>query len=79
MTASNTELTVKAKTEEAEKESFVIPLKAFDLINNLPNGEVEITAGQNNGAYIVSIRAAKIKNKYQVYRSGFIPASTDRF
>ncbi len=32
MTASNTELTVKAKTEEAEKESFVIPLKAFDLI-----------------------------------------------
>lgn len=73
MTASNTELTVKAKTEEAEKESFVIPLKAFDLINNLPNGEVEITAGQNNGAYIISIKAAKIKNKYQVTDPSLFP------
>ena len=51
MTASNTELTVKAKTEEADGESFVIPLKAFDLISNLPDGDIEITAGQNNKAY----------------------------
>ena len=73
MTASNTELTVKAKTEEADGESFVIPLKAFDLISNLPDGDIEITAGQNNKAYNISIKAAKIKNKYQVTDPALFP------
>ena len=73
MTASNTELTVKAKTEEADGESFVIPLKAFDLISNLPDGDIEIIAGQNNKAYNISIKAAKIKNKYQVTDPALFP------
>lgn len=59
--ANNMEMTVKAKIEGAEGECFIIPMKAFDLINNLPNGEVEITFDGSN----ITIKAEKIKNKYQ--------------
>ena len=34
--ANNMEMTVKAKIEGTEGESFIIPERAFDLINNLP-------------------------------------------
>jgi len=62
LTASNMEMTVKAKIEGLTGESFIIPERAFDLINNLPDGEVEITAtGENE----IMIKADKIKNKYQ--------------
>ena len=43
--ASNMEMTVKAKIEGTEGESFIIPERAFDLINNLPDGEMEIRCG----------------------------------
>ena len=46
--ANNMEMTIKAKIEGAEGECFIIPMKAFDLINNLPNGEIEIVAANNN-------------------------------
>ncbi len=59
--ANNLEMTVKAKIDGAEGECFIIPMKAFDLISNLPNGEVEIISDGNN----ITIKAAKIKNKYQ--------------
>ena len=59
--ANNLEMTVKAKIDGAEGECFIIPMKAFDLISNLPNGEVEIISDGNN----IPIKAAKIKNKYQ--------------
>lgn len=59
--ANNLEMTVKAKIEGAEGECFIIPMKAFDLISNLPNEEVEIISDANN----ITIKAAKIKNKYQ--------------
>lgn len=59
--ANNLEMTVKAKIEGAEGECFIIPMKAFDLISNLPNGEVEIISDGNN----LTIKAAKIENKYQ--------------
>ena len=60
--ANNMELTVKAKIEGTEGESFIIPERAFDLINNLPDGEMEISATANN---TITIKADKIKNKYQ--------------
>lgn len=62
LTASSLELTVKAKIEGTEGEIFLIPAKAFDLIGNLPDGEVEISPGKN---HTIMIKAAKIKNKYQ--------------
>lgn len=74
--ASNMELTIKAKTEEAEGETFIIPSKAFDLINNLPDGEVEIVASQKNDSHSISIKAAKIRNKYQVMDPSLFPLPT---
>lgn len=61
--ANNLETTVKVKLEEAGNESFIIPERAFDLINKLPDGELEISVTAGN---ILTIKADKIKNKYQV-------------
>ena len=60
--ASNQELTVKAKLEGAEGEEFIIPSRAFDLIKNLPDGDVNISEGKNNK---ITISMDKIKNVYQ--------------
>lgn len=63
---SNQEITVKAKLEvlesELENETFLIPAKAFDLISNLPDGEMSISADKNNSIMICS---GKIKNTFQ--------------
>jgi DNA polymerase sliding clamp subunit (PCNA homolog) len=59
--ANNTEMTVKAKLEGIKGESFIIPAKAFDLIANLPEGELEILLEENN---VITIKADKIKNTY---------------
>ena len=60
--ASNTEMTIKAKIEGMEGEPFIIPERAFDLINNLPDGEMEVSASSNNA---ITIKADRIRNKYQ--------------
>lgn len=62
LTANNMEMTVKAKLEGIEDECFIIPERAFDLINNLPDGEVDISVTAEN---TITIKADKIKNKYQ--------------
>ena len=59
--ANNMEMTVKAKIGGTEGEAFIIPERAFDLISNLPDGEVEISATADN---MIVIKADKIKNKY---------------
>lgn len=69
--ANNMEMTVKAKIEGIEGESFIIPERAFDLINNLPDGEMEISVAANN---IITIKANKIKNKYQTMDPVQFPA-----
>lgn len=70
--ANNIEMTVKVKIEGAEGESFIIPERAFDLINNLPDGELEISVSTNN---IITIKADKIKNKYQTMDPAQFPAT----
>ena len=62
LTANNLEMTVKAKIEGIEDECFIIPERAFDLISNLPDGEVDISVTAKN---TITIKADKIKNKYQ--------------
>ena len=62
MTANNLEMTVKAKIDGAEGESFIIPERAFELISNLPDGIMEISVAANN---TIAILADRIKNKYQ--------------
>ena len=73
--ASNMEMTVKAKIEGAEGESFIIPERAFDLINNLPDGEMEISAAADN---IITIKADKIKNKYQTLDPAQFPTTASQ-
>ena len=59
--ASNTEMTVKAKLEGTEGEHFIIPARAFDLIKNLPDGELDVSVGKGNK---ITITMEKIKNTY---------------
>lgn len=73
--ASNMEMTVKAKIEGTEGESFIIPERAFDLINNLPDGEMEISAAVGN---IITIKADKIKNKYQTLDPAQFPTTASQ-
>lgn len=73
--ASNMEMTVKAKIEGTEGESFIIPEREFDLINNLPDGEMEISAAAGN---IITIKADKIKNKYQTLDPAQFPTTASQ-
>lgn len=60
--SSNREITIHIRFEDSAGENFIIPMKAFDLIKNLPEGDVEISADAKN---IVTIKMDKIKNSYQ--------------
>lgn len=62
--ASNSEITMQVKLEASEGERFIIPMRAFDLIKNLPDGELDIS---ENDKHVVSIRMEKIKNSYDSY------------
>lgn len=53
-----------------EDECFMIPAKAFDLIGSLPDGEVEVLPEKNRN---ITIKADKIKNKYQTMDPGSFP------
>ena len=73
--ANNVEMTIKAKIEGTERQSFIIPERAFDLINNLPDGEMEISAAAGN---IITIKADKIKNKYQTLDPAQFPTTASQ-
>lgn len=70
LTASNLEMTVRTKIEGSEGEIFLIPAKAFDLIGNLLDGEVEICPGKKNS---IMIKAENIRNKYQTLDPEIFP------
>lgn len=70
--ANNMEMTIKAKLEGIEDECFIIPERAFDLISNLPDGEVDIFVTAKN---TITIKADKIKNKYQTMDPEQFPAT----
>jgi len=60
--ATNLEIGIKATvTSENNGESFIIPKVAIELIENLPDGPVEITAAENS----ITIKSGTIRNKYQ--------------
>ena len=73
--ANNMEMTVKAKLEGAEDECFIIPERAFDLVSNLPDGEVDISVSAKN---TITIKADKIKNKYQTMAPAQFPIITEQ-
>lgn len=79
--ANNMEMAVKVKIEDTGGETFIIPERAFDLINNLPAGEIEIAL---TGKDTITIKADKIKNTYQTmdattYPIAEMPADGSRF
>lgn len=61
--ASNTELTVKAKLEGIQGKTFIIPAKAFELISNLPPGELSMECEKE----VVTLQMGKIKNKFKTH------------
>lgn len=67
---NNLETTIKAKLEGTEGECFIIPERAFDLINNLPDGEVDISITSKD---TITIKADRIRNKYQTMDSAQFP------
>lgn len=60
---TNQEITVKIKSEYAAGEKFVIPMEAFDLINNLPDEDVEITSDKTT----MAIKTSAIRNKFSTH------------
>ena len=58
--ANNFEVTAKLDLDCEGDDTFIIPAKAFDLISNLPDGEVDIQGTESQ----VIIKAEKIRNKY---------------
>lgn len=68
--ANNMEMTVKAKLDGTGDECFIIPERAFDLINNLPDGEMDISVTDKN---TITITANKIRNKYQTIEAEQFP------
>lgn len=61
--ANNMETAAKVKIEATTDTPFIIPSKAFDLINSLPNGEVEIKPGKDS----IIIEVGNIKNKFAAH------------
>ena len=73
LTATNMEVTVKAKINAVEEEPFIIPAKAFDLIGGLPDGLVEVIPDSRGRSFSVTIKADKIKNKQQTMNPQLFP------
>jgi len=72
--ASNSELTVRVKLESTGADSFVLPMRAFDMIKTLPEGEVEIT---RNEADVITISMQNIRNQYQSYPPHTFPVGEE--
>ena len=68
--ASNLEMTIRAKIPGENEECFIIPERAFDLINNLPEGMIDISVSSEN---VMVISVDKIKNTYQTMEPTTFP------
>lgn len=78
LTATNMELTISTKLEGSEGETMLIPAKAFGLIDQLPNGEVEIIKSSKKGRNAIMIRAgSSIKNAFETLDHAEFPRSSN--
>ena len=72
MIATNMELTVKTLLDGADPDDrMIIPADAFDLISNLPNGEMELTGGKES----IKIRMDSIENEFSTFDPDQFPLS----
>lgn len=68
--ATNLEISIKAAFEKGEEETFIIPARAIELIESLPDGEIHIIPEDN---YSVKIKTKGINNKFQSYNPEEFP------
>lgn len=72
--ASNSEMSIKLKLDTTEEETFILPKRAFDLINNLPNTDVDISCKNNT----VTIRADRIRNNVKTLDATLYPLPKEK-
>ncbi|MBQ9871485.1 MAG: hypothetical protein IJM27_06080 [Eubacterium sp.] len=75
--ASDMEMTVQVKLEGISaglEESFLIPESMFQLISNLPSGDVEITAKEIEAGMEMELKCGKIRNKFTSLSPEVYPA-----
>ena len=63
--ASNTEITLEVKLEASGGTSLLLPMRAFDMVRNLPEGELDIE--QDNDQTVV-IKAGKTTSRFSSYK-----------
>ena len=78
LTANNMETAIKAKIDAIDDGPFIIPSRAFGLINNLPDGMIEIIPEQKELGFSITIKADKIKNKFQTVDPSLFPLPEER-
>lgn len=64
LTATNSEIGIKTRLEAGSEETFIIPERAIELIEQLPSGEISITPDENHS---IIIKSNNIVNKFQSY------------
>lgn len=76
ITANNLEMAVKLRMEGCDGDNFIIPETAFKLIENLPEGDIEINAADDNS---IIIQTDEIKNECKTipYSQFPLPAACD--
>jgi DNA polymerase III beta subunit len=69
LTATNFEICITSNLDINTDESFIIPARAIDLIENLPEGQIEIIPDEDN----IRIKAKGINNVFQSVNPNTFP------
>lgn len=70
LSATNLEMGVKTPLDVNTDEVFIIPARAIELIDSLPDGSIEIIPEDNHS---ITIKAQNIKNKFQSFDPEVFP------
>ena len=69
MTATNTELTIVSGIEAEIETPFILPQRGIDVIENLPDGEIEISVHEKS----LTVKAPGIINRVPLYAADKYP------
>ncbi len=73
--ASNTEITLELKLEGSGDTSLLLPMRAFDMVKNLPETEIDI---EQDDSQTVVIRAGQTTSKFSSYKTFDFTLRRDR-
>ena len=73
--ASNTEITLEVKLEASGGTSLLLPMRAFDMVKNLPETELDIEQDKDQ---TVVIRAGKTTSRFSSYKAVDFTLRRDR-